>query len=91
MLDTIRVGVNNKNGGLAPPAYATELALVNDPAALTDRLNLLLAAGQLSATTLATIRTSIATISTATAAGALNRVQAAILLVMASPEYLVQK
>ena len=91
MLTTIRAGFNNNNGGLAPPAYTAELALVNDPTALTDRLNLLLCAGQLSAATLATLRTSIATVSTATAAGALNRVQAAILLVMASPEYLVQK
>ena len=91
MLTTIRAGFNNNNGGLAPPAYAVELALVNDPTALTDRLNLLLCAGQLSAATLATLRTAIATISTATPAGALNRVQAAILLVMASPEYLVQK
>ncbi len=91
MLTTIRAGFNNNNGGLAPPSYTAELALVNDPTAMTDRLNLLMSAGQLSAATLATIRTAIATISTATAAGALNRVQAAILLVMASPEYLVQK
>ena len=91
MLTTIRAGFNNNNGGLAPPTYTAELALVNDPTALTDRLNLLLCAGQLSAATLATIRTSIATISTATATGALNRVYAAILLAMASPEYLVQK
>jgi uncharacterized protein (DUF1800 family) len=91
MLTTIRGGYNNNGGGLAPPAYTAELALVNDPTALSDRLNLLLCAGQLSAATLATIRTSIATISTATPAGALNRVYAAILLVMASPQYLVQK
>ena len=91
MLTTIRAGFNNNNGGLAPPTYTAELALVNDPTALTDRLNLLLCAGQLSAATLATIRTSIATISSATATGALNRVYAAILLAMASPEYLVQK
>jgi uncharacterized protein (DUF1800 family) len=91
MLTTIRGGYNNNGGGLAPPAYTAELALVNDPTALSDRLNLLLSAGQLSAATLTTIRTSIATISTATPAGALNRVYAAILLVMASPQYLVQK
>ena len=91
MLTTIRAGFNSNNGGLAPPAYTAELALVNDPTALTDRLNLLLCAGQLGAATLATIRAAIATISTATANGTLNRVYAAILLVMASPEYLVQK
>ena len=91
MLATIKNGYNNNGGGLAPPAYTAELALVNDPAALTGRLNLLLSAGQLSAATLATVRTAIASISTSTATGALNRVYAAILLVMASPEYLVQK
>jgi hypothetical protein len=37
------------------------------------------------------MKTALDTISTATNAGILNRVQAAILLVMASPEYLVQR
>jgi uncharacterized protein (DUF1800 family) len=91
MLGVIKSGFNVNNGGLSPPAYTTELALVNDVTALTDRLNLLLAAGQLGAASLASIRTAIATISTGTAAGALNRVCAAVLLTMASPEYLVQK
>jgi uncharacterized protein (DUF1800 family) len=84
-------GVNSANGGLAPPAYTQELALANDPAALVKRLNLLLCAGQLSTATQATVRDAIATISAANNAGALNRVQAAVLLTMASPEYLIQK
>ncbi len=59
--------------------------------ALVDRLNLLLAAGQLSASTVSTITTAITSISATSAAGQLTRVYAAILLVMASPQYIVQK
>jgi uncharacterized protein (DUF1800 family) len=91
MLGCIKVGVNVDNGGLAPPAYTQELALANDPTALINRLNLLLCAGQLSAATQVTIRDAVTTISATDTAGALNRVQAAVLLTMASPEYLIQK
>jgi len=75
----------------AVPAYTNELALVADTTALVDRLNLLLAANQLSAATLATIRTALASIAITTDAGKLNRVAAAVWLVMTAPEYLVQK
>ena len=73
------------------PDYSTELALVNNTTALTDRLNMLLCAGQLSATTLTSIRNAIGSISTTTTAGQQNRVYAAILLVMSCPQYIVQK
>lgn len=73
------------------PDYTEELALVNDTTALTDRLNLLLCAGQLSSATLASIKTAIATFSTSTTTGQKNRVYAAIVLTMASPQYIVQK
>ena len=75
----------------AIPAYTSELALVADTTALVDRLNLLLAANQLSAATLATIRTALASIAITTDAGKLNCVGAAVWLVMTAPEYLVQK
>ena len=75
----------------AVPAYTSELALVADTTALVDRLNLLLSANQLSAATLATIRTALASIAITTDAGKLNRVAAAVWLVMTAPEYLVQK
>lgn len=91
MTTVIKSGYRTTVGGLAAPAYAAELALVNDPPALLNRLNLLLCAGQLSADTISTIVTAITSISTSTVAGQLNRVNAAILLVMASPEYLIQK
>ena len=91
MLSTIKNGFNAANGGLAAPAYSAELALVNDPTALLARLNLLLCAGQLSSATVSSITTAIASISTSTATGQINRVCAAVLLVMAAPEYLIQK
>ena len=77
------------NGG-----YGAELALVLDPAALVRRLNLLLAANQLSAATQNLIVNALATPAVTAASSdnaKLNRVYSAVLLVLAAPEYLVQK
>jgi uncharacterized protein (DUF1800 family) len=82
--------VQNGFGGLVAD-YSAEIALAADPVALVDRLNLLLAANQLSAATVSTIRTAITSIAATTPAGQKTRVQAAVLLVLASPEYLAQK
>ncbi len=74
--------------------YAALLALItpsNDSAALLAELNVLLAAGQLSAATLASLKTALDTIAVATPAGQLNRLYAALTLVMAAPEYITQK
>lgn len=71
--------------------YTKLLAIANDSAALLAEINVLLAAGQVSATTLASMKTSLDTISVSTAQGRTNRVNAALTLVMCSPEYLVQK
>ena len=76
------------------PNYAAELALVGNPIALVNRLNLLLCAGQLSSPTQALIINAISTpalSATATDAQKLDRVAGAILLVMASSDYLIQK
>ena len=74
--------------------YTALLSLVTpatDSAALLAELNVLLAAGQLSAATLASLKTALDTVAVATSAGQLNRLHAALTLVMAAPEYLVQK
>ena len=71
--------------------YAAELATAATSGALVDRYALLLAAGQLSAATLTTIKTAVETIAATNDAGKLNRIYATIMLIMASPEYLVQK
>ena len=71
--------------------YATLLALTNDSALLLAELNVLLAAGQLSATTLAPLKAALDTIAVTAPAGQLNRLYAALTLVMAAPEYITQK
>jgi uncharacterized protein (DUF1800 family) len=74
--------------------YTSELAIAHDAAALLDRIVLVLAANQISASTKATIRTAvdaIAVTQTSSNADKLRRIHTAILLVMASPDYLVQK
>ena len=77
--------------GEVKPSYTAEIALASDAQALLDRGALLLAANGLSVATQATITTAVTAIKADTDAGKLNRVHATILLVMASPEYLIQK
>jgi uncharacterized protein (DUF1800 family) len=69
-------------------AYTPELALASNPAALLDRLNLLLVAGQMSASTRNTILTAVNALPATNARG---RVITAISLVLLSPEFIVQK
>jgi len=56
-----------------------------------QRQALVMAGGDLSATTITTIATAVATIKADTDAGKLNRVKASWLMVLAAPEYQVQK
>jgi uncharacterized protein (DUF1800 family) len=65
--------------------------LVSDSQAILAELNILLAAGQLSASTLATLKSALDTMSVTTATGIDNRLYAALTLVLASPEYITQK
>ena len=84
-------GVIANGAGEAKPDYAALTTIAADSAALLAELNLVLAAGQIGAGTIAQMKTALDTIATATTAGTLNRIYAAIVLVMASPEYLVQR
>lgn len=77
--------------GEVKPNYTAELALAADVPALVARIALLLAADGLGDATKTKIATAVATIKADTDAGKLNRVQASILMVMACPEYLIQK
>ena len=77
--------------GDAKANYTDILTKAADSQALIDEVNLVLAAGQLSAATVATIKAAVDSISATTTAGPLNRVYTAILLVMATPEYIAQK
>ncbi|MEG3170495.1 DUF1800 domain-containing protein [Sphingomonas sp. LB3N6] len=69
--------------------YTAILALAADSTALVNQVNLLLAAGQLSATTLQTIRGAVDSVSTSASDGPINRVGIAIVLTLASPEFMV--
>ena len=71
--------------------YATLVPLAADSAALLDEINLVLAAGSISATTLASLKSALDTISAATDAGKNNRIYAALTLVAAAPEFIAQK
>ena len=68
--------------------YAPEVALANNPAALMDRLNMLLAAGRMSASTRQTILDAVSALP---ASNANARVHTAVALTMLSPDYIVQK
>lgn len=71
--------------------YSAYVASAADAAALFDRLNLVLAAGQVGGSTRVAIVDAVTTINASTDAGKLRRVQATVLLIMAAPEYLVLK
>lgn len=76
--------------GETRPSYTAELALAADAAALVQRVARLLAPGNLSAATQSLITQAVGTLPSATEANRLNRVYAAVHLVLAAPEYLVQ-
>jgi len=86
--------LNGFDGKDVTSSYAAEKALSADPAALVRRLNLLLAGNQLSAGTVALITDALSKaplVNPGTDAARLNLICAGVLLVMGSPEYLVQK
>jgi hypothetical protein len=77
--------------GEVKASYTNELTLVADPAELVADLALRLGGGGISAATQSAISTAIGSIAVTTDAGKANRVYAAILMLMACPEYLIQK
>ena len=82
---------NGISSGDIKAIYVTELTLVSDSVSLLARLNLLLCAGQLSSASQTLILAALNAMAVGTATQKLNRVYAAVLMVMASPDYLVQK
>ena len=71
--------------------YTAILTKASDSQALVDEVNNLLAAGQLSATTLASIKAAVDSIAVTANNASQNRVNSAILLTLASPDYLTVK
>jgi uncharacterized protein (DUF1800 family) len=98
MQDAISGGVAENRAVRAD--YSAELALADQPAALLDRVNLLLMSGNMSSRLRTKILSAVTSIAIPAASGSnaaqvttakTYRVHLAIFLAMASPEYLVQK
>jgi uncharacterized protein (DUF1800 family) len=92
-MQRVIAGQEGATNDLAVP-YAEEVALAHDSARLLDRLDLLMTAGQLSPESRTLIKGALdASVVTeaSDAATKLRRVQTAVLLVMAAPEYLLQR
>ena len=81
----------SKGVGDVKADYSTLLPLADNVPALVDEINLVLAAGQLSADSVGLIRNAVAGMATGTDAARANRIYAALTLVMAAPEFIVQK
>lgn len=81
-------GLVANGSGDAKPDYTSILTKAADSTALIAEINTVLAAGQLSSATQASIKTAVDSISAATTNGPINRVGVAILLTMASPDFL---
>ena len=71
--------------------YGTLLPLAADANALLDEINTVLAAGQLSAATLGLIAGALNAMPSRTDAALHNRIYAALTLVLAAPEFIVQQ
>jgi uncharacterized protein (DUF1800 family) len=86
--------VTNKSNPNLEPDYAAEMAIANDSAALVDRIDLLLSGAQLSQSNKDRIKQAVDSITlpaTNDGDARFNRVAAAIILTMVSPQYLIQK
>lgn len=84
-------GVVKNGAGDVKSTYAALLPLADTAASLVDELNVVLAAGQLSASTTTLISTAVSGMTAGTDAARLNRIYAALVLLMAAPEYIIQK
>ena len=73
------------------PDYTSLTPLADDATALISEINLVLAANQLNTTTAATLATAVATMPSGTDTTRRNRINAALVLVLAAPEFIVQK
>ena len=71
--------------------YSALMPLADTAQALLDEINVVLVAGQLSAATVALIKGALESMAAGTDAARLNRIYAALVMVMAAPEFIVQK
>ncbi|RJG15041.1 DUF1800 domain-containing protein [Massilia cavernae] len=71
--------------------YSSLLPLADDAGALLNELNLVLAAGQLSAPTVALLERAVGSMPARSDPARLKRIHAALTLVLAAPEFIIQK
>lgn len=71
--------------------YSNLLAMGSDSNAVVDEIHLLLAAGQISDNNIALIKQAVASMPSSTERQKLARIHAALTLVLAAPEFIVQK
>ncbi|WP_229458737.1 DUF1800 domain-containing protein [Massilia glaciei] len=83
--------VVSRGVGDVKPDYAGLLALADNAQSLLDEINLVLAAGALSASTVGQMVAALDTMLCGTDAFRLNRIHAALVMVLAAPEFIVQK
>lgn len=84
-------GIVVNGSGEVKPDYSNLMPLADNAGALLDEINLMLAAGQLSPGTIALIRSGIDEMPGGSDARRLNRIHVALVMIMASPEFIVQK
>ena len=87
---------NDQHNSSFIPDYSDERALASDPAALVNHLDMLLASGQLTSATRNNIVQTVQAIplsneNVSNYDGQLTRIGTAVLMVMTSPDYLVQR
>ena len=83
--------VSGSGAGDLAADYSTLLPLATDATALLNEINQVLAGSQVSASTLAVLQAAVGSMPSATPANLLNRIYAALTLVLACPEYIAQK
>ena len=83
--------VAGKNVGDLRPDYGSLQPLASNAPALVAEVALVLSAGQMSAATQQLIAAAVQTMPAKTDTDLQNRIQATLTLVLASPEYIVQK
>ena len=84
-------GVVKNGAGDVKSAYAAYLPLADTAQALIDELNTVMAAGQLSAATVTLIKGALDSMALGTDTARLNRIYTALVLVLAAPEFIIQK
>ena len=86
-----RVVANGTLIGDVKADYSSLLPLADDAVALLAELNVVLAAGQISEATLSVLQAAVGSMPAGTDGARANRINAALTMVLAAPEYLVQK